>query len=283
MFRYWASIFVEANRLAWNRLFGSIARTITDLLIWWAAVVVLRFYFGRGHQMSDQISWAEAIGIAAVLIYVPLMLLYLFRVPFMRDKAATTEIDRLKALAGEATSAPSFDLGFEVRGIDPSKFDYHHKPQDICRIWVENLTGRPIENCRVVIEDFISSESVKRGARLVADNSRGDDEQSAKFTLAATERQYFKFLALKGEGSGLGREPRSARLIVESDQIGRSVFDLLSRPSVEFGMRYFATIAVHGEHASSRRINVVIDAESQTDVRVYENGPSGHKAQAGVC
>jgi hypothetical protein len=282
MFRYWASVFIEANKLAWNRLFGSLARTITDLLIWWAAVVVLRFYFDRGHQMSDQVAWAEAIGIAAIVIYVPLVLLYLFRVPFMRDRTATSEIDRLKALAGEATSTPSFDMGFEVRGIDATKFAYHLKPQDVCRIWVENLTDRPIEDCRVVVEDFISSESVKRGAMLVTDNPREDEERSAKFTLAATERRYFKFLTLKGEGS-FGDRHKGAKLIFESDQTGTSVFDLLFRPSLEFGKRYFATIVVHGERASSRRINLIIDATSETDIRVYENGLEGRKAPTEVC
>jgi hypothetical protein len=282
MLRYWISVFIEANTLAWNRLFGSLSRTVTDLAIWWAAVMVLRFYFGRSTQMTDQVAWAQAIGIAAIVIYVPLLLLYLFRVPFMRDKAAITEIDRLKALAGEDTSAPCFDLGFEVRGVDATKLDYHFKPQDVCRIWVENLTDRPIEDCRIVVEGFISSESVKRGAMLVADNPRGDDERSAKFTLAATERRYFKFLILKGGGSFSDRH-KGAKLIFESDQTGTDVFDLLFRPSLEFGKRYFATIVVHGERASSRRMNLTIDATSETDIRVYENGSAGRKAPTEAC
>jgi hypothetical protein len=282
MFRYWASVFVEANKLAWNRLFGSLGRTLTDLAIWWAAVMVLRFYFNRNTQMSDQVAWAEAIGIAAVVIYAPLALLYLLRVPFMRDEAAVTEIDRLKALAGEATSSPSFDVGFEVRAVDHAKLSYRSKPEDVCRIWIENLTDRPIEDCRIIMEDFISSESVKRGAMLIPDNPRGEDERSAKFTLAATERRYFKFLALKGERD-FGDHPRSPRLIFESDQTGTGVLDLLFRPSLEFGKRYFATIAAHGERASSRRINLVIDAVNATDIRVYENGPPRQKATTEAC
>jgi hypothetical protein len=267
MLRYWASVFIEANKLAWNRLFGSLFRALTDLAIWWAAVVVLRFYFGRGHQMSDQVTWAEAIGIAAAGIYLPTLVLYLFRVPFLRDKQTGIEIKRLKALAGEATGAASFDIGFEVRDIDERELLYGYHSQDVVRIWIENLTERAIEDCRAIIDDLTPDSGIKRGAMLIADNRRDEDERSAKFTLAATERRYFKFVSLT---NGLGRNSKP-RLEIESDQKGTGWYDFFrGRTSLDRGQRYLATIAVHGAKASSRRMDLAIEI-GETEIRVYEN------------
>jgi hypothetical protein len=89
-------------------------------------------------------------------------------------------------------------------------------------------------------------------------------------------------LILKGRG-GFGDLDKGAKLIFESDQTGTDVFDLLFRPSLELGKRYFATIVVHGERASSRRINLTIDAASETDIKVYESGPAERKAPTEVC
>jgi len=229
--------------------------------------VVLRFYFGRGHQMSDQVTWAEAIGIAAAAIYLPTLVLYLFRVPFLRNKQAATEIKRLKALVGEAKGAASFDIGFEVREIDERELLYGYHSQDVVRIWIENLTERAIEDCRAIIDDLTPDSGIKRGAMLITDNRRDEDERSATFTLAATERRYFKFVSLT---NGLGRNSKP-RLEIESDQKGTGLYDFLrGRTSLDRGQRYLATIGVHGAKASSRRMNLVIEI-SETEIRVYEN------------
>jgi hypothetical protein len=117
-----------------------------------------------------------------------------------------------------------------------------------------------------VIEDFQPASPIKNGVRLITDNRGESDQESALFNLAATERKYFQFLKLESEAWG----PRLC-VSVQSDQKRTGIPGIMDQAKLEFVKRYFATIAVHAKGANSRRINLVIDAISETEVRVAES------------
>jgi hypothetical protein len=287
MLQYWASAVVDAHKLTWETLFGSLRRVIIDSSFFLLAVAVL-YYAGRRPQMTEQLSWLQAILIAAAVMYVPMLVFNVFRVPHLRDQTASKEIDRLKQLAGEVNHAPSFDLGFELVELDLERIQSFNTfniessivkfdAQEVCRVWVENLGNHAITDCRIIIESFGPKSPIKNGVMLIVDNRGSDKGEPAQFDLAATERRYFKFLRL--QQPFLSGE---LAIVVESDQNRTGVealFDDL--PKLEFGKRYFATIAVHGRNANSRRINLIIDAISETKIVILENSSSNERAPVG--
>jgi hypothetical protein len=69
---------------------------------------------------------------------------------------------------------------------------------------------------------------------------------------------------------------------VISDQDSQSMlFDTLRITGLDYGQRYFFTIAVHGEHAKSRRIDLMIDVVSEKEVVIME-APPEHRQTADI-
>jgi len=187
---------------------------------------------------------------------------------FHEQKDRADKLEGLRQLANGVSRAPSFDLGFELSGIDIAAIETFHgalfKTQEICRVWVENLANHPIVDCNIVIEDFSPDSPIKNGVMLMPDNRGGDEQQSAQFHLAATQRRYFKFLRLTNDVHG------ELKVTVKSDQDRTGFIGAFDSAELEFGKRYFTTIAVHGQNASSRRISLAIDVISEEKIVVAD-------------
>ena len=192
------------------------------------------------------------------------------------EKERADRLQEIKAGIANTSSPPSFEIGFEAALIDAEAVnDFRANPrnslyttQTICRIWVKNLEPVPITGCRVVMESLLpaSSPPVRNGALLIPDHDNGDP---VSFDIAVTETKFFRFLELDKP------EPLRDRLavIVVSDQYPRGAGFLSivkARNAINFASTYFATIAVHGERANSRRITLRIEPTRETEVSVSE-------------
>lgn len=63
------------------------------------------------------------------------------------------------------------------------------------------------------------------------------------------------------------------RVSVKSDQDRTGILGAFDNAELEFGKRYFATIAVHGQNANSRRLSLTIDVISEEKIIVAEALP----------
>jgi len=190
---------------------------------------------------------------------------------YHEQKDRADKLEGLRQAANDAGS-PSFDIGFEYSPFDEEAHHHElHAHHSILRIWVENLENRSIEDCRVIIENFGPTSTIRKGAMLLPDD-RSDDEQNAQFHLAATERKFFRFIEVESYSFGFGHEHKDKfQLTIRCDQEGTGTFSFLGRPSLGIGEQYFATIAVHGKNANSRRIALTIDALSATNIHVVRS------------
>jgi hypothetical protein len=91
MLRYWASVALEANKTTWNWLFGSLRHVALQSVLFVLATAAL-FYLGKSQQMTDQVSWLQAVLIASAIVYVPMFLLHFFRVPYLRDRESSKKL-----------------------------------------------------------------------------------------------------------------------------------------------------------------------------------------------
>lgn len=203
------------------------------------------------------------------LVNAPVMLFY-------AEKERADRLDEIKRQLANGAISPSFDLGFEAIPINGDKVQQFHEdryyslfdfPQSICRIWVENMQSRPVDNCRVAVERFGPASPVKNGALLIPDNRGAEHNRTAHFQLAATERKYFKFLELS---KPIDREANLDIIVVSDQDATGSLAFIVPGAALEFNTKYFATIAVHGDNANSRRLNLMIDVISDTEVVVTE-------------
>jgi len=189
---------------------------------------------------------------------------------YHEQKDRADKLEELRQIANDASRPPSFDIGYEYSAFDE---DAHHgglySHHSILRIWVENLENRSIEDCRVVVENF-SPTAIRKGALLLPDD-RTDDEQSAQFHLAATEKKFFRFIEVESHSFAFSQEYKDKfELKIRCDQEGTGTYSFLNRPALEIGKQYFATIVVHGKNANSRRMALTIDALSETNLHVTE-------------
>jgi hypothetical protein len=102
---------------------------------------------------------------------------------------------------------------------------------------------------------------------LIPDNRGAEHNRTAHFQLAATERKYFKFLELS---KPIDREANLDIIVVSDQDATGSLAFIVPGAALEFNTKYFATIAVHGDNANSRRLNLMIDVISDTEVVVTE-------------
>lgn len=181
------------------------------------------------------------------------------------------QLERADLLSG--SPSPGLRKHFFKLGYDP-----HHVPadvlekmageyyslvgsQDICRIWVENVTTRPIQDCRVVVESFVPDAPIRKGAYLVPENRKSGDH-SSQFDLAGSERRYFAFLSLSREF-----HTKELQVLLHSDEDNHSPMAFLDRENeLEVDRTYIATVAVHGKEASSERISITINVKSVSEV-----------------
>lgn len=200
------------------------------------------------------------------------------------EKNRADKLEELRNVANDVTRPPSFDIGFERIPYDPEKqVAYGWTHYTAARIWVENLEGRPIENCRVVIENFSPDSPIKNGAMLWPDNRGSEDEKNARFDLAATEKRFFKFIDLsvwpgRAPDTRLEKygysEPGYATTYtfeLRSDQESGGWTGVLSRTKLETGKRYFATIVIHAKNANSRRIDLTLDTMDNGELHIIES------------
>jgi hypothetical protein len=183
---------------------------------------------------------------------------------YYAEKDRADKLDGLRQVANDASRPPSFDIGFEYRAFDIDGPHYGLTRHALLRIWIENLENRPIEGCRVVIENFGPVSPIRKGAMLFRD-IRGEDEKSTQFHLAATEKMFFRFVEV--ESISFGRDD-GYNLKIRCDEEGTGTFSFIDRPVLESKKQYFATIVVHGKNANSRRLDLTIDAMSETELKV---------------
>lgn len=241
-----ASLEYWGSKLAFGDGWQGVALSgVTYTVVAWGAIFIIRFIFTAPFQM-----WRE-----------------------QRDRAdsleewgdAETKLARL----------PSFDIGFEYLPFDAESEVgswQHFIYRTSLRIWVENIKGRPIDDCRVVIESFEPDCAVKVGSLLMLDIRGAEDEKNARFELAATERKFLKFIDLivhpgrapKNDLEKYGYSepgyPTTYSFKIRTDQENRGLaHNLFSDSDIEVGKKYSVTIVVHGRSAGSRRLNLAIE------------------------
>ena len=109
---------------------------------------------------------------------------------------------------------------------------------------------------------------------LIPDHRGSDEQQTAYFDLAPTEKKYFKFLELREVRS----EHRLAvRIITDVDPTGMRAAILGEFKYLTFGKKYSMMVAAHGKGARSRRINLIVDADRETEVIIMEARPQNRK------
>jgi hypothetical protein len=169
-------------------------------------------------------------------------------------------------LATDVGHPPSFDIGFEKLELPPQNVDDSFettrrslRKKTACLIWIENIDGQPISDCRVVLEDFQPRlPQMVPGAMLLSVN---ENDQIAD--LASSERRYFRFI-----------DYRLGFKVITQTSHGNTVDGLaslakdLESPSLPIGERFSATIVAHGNNAGSRRLNLTIDTISETELHV---------------
>jgi len=274
---YFTYVWASACR-AWR---GSINNALN-----WASVIgigVVGAYRERewSAPLSDPHTWQGIVGWTLVYTAIAWIMIFLARLIFVApfqlyhiQKTRADRLDGLRQIANDASRPPSFDIGFEYSQFIPEQYQYksffHHS---VCRIWVESLEHRPIGDCRIVIEKFGPVSPIQNGALLIPDQRGSDEEKSAEVTFATTEKRYFKFLEIQETldsrlHHSLDSE-KECELVIKSDRDKTGFAGVFDEKILEFG-RYFATIAVHGNDASSRRIDLIINAISPTDIHVTE-------------
>lgn len=247
----------------------------------------------RGSAMSDPHTWQGIVGWTALYTAVAWTIIFTVRLfivaPFQlfrEQKERADKLEGLRQVANDASRPPSFDIGFEYTAFDPEKqnnlhFLLHTNYRSL-RIWVENIEGRPIEDCRVVVESFGPDSPIRNGAMLLPDNRGSDEEKSARFDLVTTEKRFLKFIDLdffpgsepdnryERYGHTVPGRPPEYLFKLRSDQEGMGFSAILSQARLDVGKQYFATIVVHGKNANSRRMDMTIDVMDSGDLRVAE-------------
>ena len=243
--------------------------------------------------MSDPHTWQGVVEWGAIYTAVAWTIIFVIRLvivaPFQmwrEQKDRADSLEGLRQVANEASRPPSFEIGFEHTPFEPhegiSAFDFHTH-RSLVRIWVENIEGRAIEDCRVVLENFGPSSPVKIGSMLLPDNRGSNEEKSARFDLASTEKRFFRFIDLDffpGQApdnrleqygySKPGQEPSyHFYLRTEHEGTGYSWY-LTAAATLNVGKQYFATIVVHGKKANSRRMDLTINVMNNGELRVAE-------------
>jgi hypothetical protein len=262
MLRYWWSVIVEANKITFSLLFGTALRLFIDALIFLSAVAVLH-YWGKHTQVLDQIGWLEAVIVSAVVIYFPLTLFNVFRVPYLRTKQHLAE---LETYAGRSLNSekPSFVMGIELNEVaeaDVDEFEAKEswmsaglfETQEVCRIWVENIHHEPVRDCRVVIEEIKPPTSIRIGARLIPDNRGEDAEARMLFDLSSTEKKFFKFVRLTSDFPN-----QKLVFAIETDRRPTGFSGVFKHSPLEFGQEYEITVAIHGASAGSSRLQLSV-------------------------
>lgn len=206
---------------------------------------------------------------------------------YHEQKDRADRLEGLRQLVDGISHPPSFDMGFDFRGVNQSEIDEYYssgmrfgatfKSQEVCRIWVENLEGHPINDCRVVIEDINPESPIRNGAMLFLDNRGVEEQETARFDLGSTEKSYLKFLRLSYSMS-----KESLVIEIESDQKPTGFLGVFDTPHLEFGKRYFVTLAVHGRNAYSRRMSITIEPVSEHQVLVSQNAHSARSKTIGA-
>jgi len=208
-----------------------------------ASLWILGYFYA---ELSGRIEVTLATGalgalaaafVAYVITWLASFIARLFNAPvilFYEQKDRADKLDGLRQLANDVSQPPSFDLGFELPEIDITAIKRAHADksaassflaiQDICRIWVENLTNHPIDGCCVVIEEFTPESPVKNGVMLFPDNRGAREQQSAQFHLAATQKRFFKFLRLE-----------ELKVFIKSDQDLTGILEGFNQASLQFG------------------------------------------------
>lgn len=182
---------------------------------------------------------------------------------------------------GKEIARPSFEVGFELSGKAESGDNscstarYLFETQELCRIWVQNSESRPILGCRLTVESIVPKTDVKNGALLLPDNRGSEEQESAVFSLAATERRYFKFIRLTRPllDDGL-------KLSIKSDQDGTGFAGVFSACYIEFGQSYRVRLAVHGDDAVSGRLELRVFSNNERDLRVEQVSDLESKGQS---
>jgi hypothetical protein len=250
----------------------------------WASVigigVVGAYREHMGSPMSDPHTWQGIVGWTIVYTAVAWVVIFLARLIFVapfrlyyEQKTRADKLEGLRQVANDASRPPSFDIGFEY-----SPFDEEAATGEIfinrrfLRIWVENIEARAISDCRVVIESFDPKSPIRIGTRLLPDNRGANEESSALFDLAATEKRFLKFIDISGAGprpSLFGENGRPAEywLNVRCDQESSRYGD---GAKIDLG-KYFMTIVVHGKDANSRRLDLTIEVIRATELHVAES------------
>ena len=228
--------------------------------------------FGEGWQ-GVVISGVVYTAVAWTVIFIVRLI---FVAPFQmwrEQKDRADQLEGLRQIAADASRPPSFDLGFEFSPFDPKEerlWDHRHHP--LCRVWVENLEHRPLEDCRVVIESITPATLAVRNGALLLPDERSEETVVGVFHLAPTQKRYFSFLEIDQSIWSIGRDTTDKQweLVIRSDQEDATFARVLHPNSLSFGQRYFVALAVHGKNAGSRRLNLVIDAMSAQDTNVRE-------------
>jgi len=287
MLRQIAAYILGCLALAWR---GSISSALN-----WASIVGVGVVGAtlerRGSPMNDPHTWQGIVGWTVIYTAVAWTIIFAIRsavvAPFQmyrEQKNRADALEGLRQIANDASRPPSFDIGFEYTPFDPEKkhhlssLSIQHSP---LRIWVENIEGRPIDDCRVAIENFGPDSPIKSGVMLLADN-RDDEQKSAMFDLAATEKRFFKFIDLdvypgrmpdnryERYGHTDPGSPTEYVFKLRSDQEGRGLASFFSKAKLDLGKQYFATIVVHGKNANSRRIDLTIETMADGVLHVAE-------------
>lgn len=256
------------SALNWSSILG--VGLLGASLEYWGATLT----FGDGWQ-GIALSGIIYTSVAWVAIFI---IRFFFIVPFQMWRDLRDRVESLEGSSGaenKLTRPPSFEIGFEYSPFDAESDDgswQHLICRNSLRIWVENIEGRPIDDCRVAIESFEPDCAIKVGSLLIPDIRGAEDEKNARFELAATEKRYLKFIDLIVHP---GRAPRndlekygysepgypttySFKLRTDQEDRGFARY-LFSDSDIEVGKKYSATIVVHGKAAGSCRLNLTIE------------------------
>jgi hypothetical protein len=205
---------------------------------------------------------------------------------YHQEKERADHFERIRQIAN-GSHEPSFAIGYEFVPIDGDEIDAFYQAHDriffkfssrfICRIWVENSDILPIHECRLVIEEISPTPSnVANGDTLLIDGHRRTPDKDTSFGLSVSERKYFRFL----EYHHFLREQLCVRLLTDEDRYDTGF--ALNLSILEYGQKYFVTLAIHGENANSRRLRLMIDVISEKEVVVSEEAAPGKTVTAPV-
>ena len=170
---------------------------------------------------------------AYVVTWLAAFVVRLLNQPVLLFDEQRRQIDTLLGKARSSTAeieASSFGLGYEFSKFDEEEHQYSLRGRhELLRIWVENLSPRPLNECRVVVEKIQPQASITNGALLIPDQRGAEQEPSAAFHLAVTERRYFKFLGVREEMFAPFGEPEESEGCRQIGS-GRHELDIRTRP-----------------------------------------------------